>query len=62
MSQLHKKMYARLVGCVEDLLAEIEQTMRIPQSEDWRYTKAVHSKLVAALQECEDIYADGEEE
>ena len=58
MSQLYKKMYTRLFGRVEDVLAEIEKKMQIPQSEDWMYTKEVHGKLVAALQECEDIYTD----
>ena len=62
MSQLHKKMYARLVGRVEDVLEQIEGKMRIPQSEDWMYTKEVHNKLVAALQECEDIYADADDD
>ena len=62
MSQLYKKMYTRLFGRVEDVLEQIEGKMRIPQSEDWMYTKEVHSKLVAALQECEDIYANAEDE
>ena len=65
--ELHRKMYTTLFNRVEDVLKQIEEKMRIPQSEDWRYTREVHGKLVAALQECEDIYADagdadGEEE
>ena len=58
MSQLYKRMYTRLFGRVEDVLESIEGKMQIPQSEDWMYTQEVHSKLQAALQECEDIYAD----
>ena len=59
--KLRTKMYTTLFGRVEDVLAGIEEKMRIPQSEDWMYTQEVHSKLVAALQECEDIYTDAEE-
>ena len=62
MSKVHKKMYTTLVSRVEDVLEEIEKKMWIPQSEDWMYTKEIHGKLKAALQECEDLYVDAEEE
>ena len=61
-SELRRKMYTTLFNRVEDVLEHIEGKMRIPQSEDWMYTQEVHSKLVAALQECEDIYTDAEDE
>ena len=60
--KLRTKMYTTLFGRVEDVVTDIEKKMRIPQSEDWMYTQEVRSKLVAALQECEDIYADAEDE
>ena len=60
MPDLHEKLYTTLFTRVEDAIAYIHSDMILKEIFDWDHTRELLLMLQAALQECEDIYADAD--
>jgi len=56
----YQKLYTTLFNKVEDVMTYINDSMVLKETYDWDHTREILLRLQAALQECEDIYVDGQ--
>lgn len=60
MSEQYKTLYTTLFNRVEEVMRYINSEMVLKETYDWDHTRETLLKLQAALQECEDLYAEAE--